>query len=157
MSQNHTPIHDLVSKHLSSQVDDTSDYFSPSSSIPENISLSKEAGPTHTSTSELLPINEAVEKQEVDSEVQPFIDVKQQNMKVEPELKKLGLQPIEKTKYADYQNIALPLPDDKIISGLKAPDDSSFRWLATFAQYVLEKSHLTLKFIRGKVVRVVKK
>jgi hypothetical protein len=158
MSQNFTPIHHLItdkSSGGSAKTDHSSTV--PDIGTPKYVSTSKEAAPSIKQPVEILPIHEAVEKQEVEPDLKPYIEIKQQNMKISEELKQLGLQPIEKSKYADFQNIKLPLADDKIALGLNAPFTSSLRWLATFALYLLQQSHLTLKVIHGRAVRVIKR
>lgn len=131
--------------------------------VSEPVSLPKEAEPirSHEQLSpddvDMLPMHEAVEKQDVEPDLKPFINVKPQNIKIEPDLQKHGLQPIEKLKYKDFQNVVLPLSDENIEKGLHEPITSSLRWLATFATYLLNQSHIKLKVIHGKVVRILNK
>jgi hypothetical protein len=164
MPQNFTSIDDLIDQQVisagnwgSSSQDDAMMPKKTSKIPSESFSHSKEAEPGRTQIQESSPIHEAIEKQEVEPDVAPFIEVKPQNITVEPDLKKHGLQPIEKTKYKDFQNVVLPLSDEKIEKGLHEPVTSSLRWLATFATYLLHQSHLKLKVIHGKVVRVFQK
>ena len=127
-------------------------------SQPENpISSSAETASSSTNTQEIFPIQEIVEHDKLDEEVKPYIEVKPQNVEIPLELKRLGLHPISKAKFKDYKNIKLPLSDDKIALGMKAPISSSLRWLAMFALYLLQQSHLTIKVIHGKAVRIIKK
>lgn len=136
MAQNYTPIDDLVKKHK------------------EPISKHKESEPIPKS-SEKYEVKEAVEHQP-EEEVRPFVQPRAETIKLPPDLKKMGLQPATTTQFPSYQNVKLPLSDDKIISGLHQPVTSSIRWLATLALYILQMAHLTLKKIHGKVVRVIK-
>jgi hypothetical protein len=158
MAQNYTSIDDLI-KLLDQAAPSIS---APSTAPSQPISLPKEAGPARSTpeyhlSGDTLPLQEAVEKQEVEPDVQPFVQVKPQNIKIEPDLKKHGLQPIEKLKYKDVQNVVLPISDEVIEKGLHQPLTSSLRWLATFALYLLNQSHLKLKVVHGKVVRVLVK
>lgn len=118
------------------------------------ISKPKEAEPVPFS-SEKIEIQEVVEHQPP-KEVKPHLQVRQETIKLPPDLKKIGLQPVSSTKFPSYQTVVLPISDDKIVQGLHAPIYSSLRWLATLAMYLLKKAHLTLKVIHGHVVRVLK-
>lgn len=144
MANNFTNIDDLVQKYKSNS--------NINNSYNEEISLPKEAEPI---SSEKIEIKEVVEPQ-VDKEVRPFVSPRQETIELPPDLKKLGLQPTSSTQFTDYKNIKLPISDEKVVVGLKAPITSSLRWLATLAVYLLAKAHLGLKIIHGKVVRVFK-
>jgi hypothetical protein len=169
MAINYTPIDDLLQKYgisVSStdtttsgnaRVSSVTDVTKSASKEPEQISLPKEAGPSPLKTQEAITIKETVEHEEIEESVKPYVDVKPQNIKISHDLKQFGLKPIEKTKFKDYNNIVLPLSDDKIALGVHAPLNSSIRWLSTWALYLLQQSHLTIKTIHGKAVRVVKK
>lgn len=160
MIQNYTPIDDLIQMHKSrldeAKTPEDQNDEGRNEAPAEPISVSKEAGPGG-SPMEVLPVHEAVEKQGVDPDLQQYIEVKPQNMELDPHLQEIGLQTVEKTKYKDFQSVQLPISDDKVIQGLNAPMSSSLRWLAALAMYILCQSHLTLKKIHGKVVRVAKK
>lgn len=144
MVSNYTPIDDLVLKYQSSSKKVSSD---------NNISLPKEAEPVKQ---EKIEIKEVVEDNKVDEEVRPFVSLRKETIQLPPDLKKLGLTQTGKSDFFSYQNIKLPISDEKIVVGLKAPVTSSIRWLATFALYLLAKAHLTLKVIGGKVVRILR-
>jgi len=98
-----------------------------------------------------------VREKEVEEEVRSHIVKREETIKLPPDIKKLGLKPVPTTQFPQYQTVKLPLSDEKIITGLHAPVTSSLRWLATLALYLLQQAHLSLKVIRGKVVRVLKK
>ncbi|GAB4218636.1 MAG: hypothetical protein Fur009_0350 [Candidatus Microgenomates bacterium] len=140
MANNFTNINDLLIKYKKTNSD-----VGVSSS-------NKEAEPI---APEKFEIKEVVEHK-VEEEVKPYISPRQDTIELPPDLKKLGLQSISSTNFQNYQNIKLPISDEKIVVGLQAPITSSIRWLATFALYLLAKAHLTLKVIGGKVVRVIK-
>lgn len=103
---------------------------------------------------EKYEVKEVVEHQP-EEEVKPFMQSRAETIEIPPDLKKMGLQPTTTTQFPSYQNIKLPLSDDKIIAGLHQPITSSIRWLATLAIYLLKQVHLVLKVIHGKVVRVI--
>lgn len=140
MTDNFTPIDDLILKYKPNK--------NTGISLP-----TKESEPV---LSEKIEIKEIAEYEIEDEEVKPFVNVRHQTIKLPPDLKKLSFQRASSSKSSSYKNIRLPISDDKIIIGLKAPVTSSLRWLATFAVYLLSKAHLGLKVIGGKVVRVLK-
>ncbi len=114
----------------------------------------KEAEPI-PSKLEKYEVKEVVEHQP-EEEVRPFAQPRAETIEIPPDLKKIGLQATTTTQFPSYQNIKLPLSDDKIIAGLHQPITSSIRWLATLALYLLRQVHLALKVVHGKVVRVIK-
>lgn len=135
--KNYTTIDDLLDK----------------SKNKDKVSLPKEAEPIKT---EKFEIKETVEHK-AEEETKPFISPRSETIELPPDLKKLGLQAISHSKFSSYENINLPLSDEKIIVGKKAPITSSLRWLATFALYILAQAHLGLKVVHGHVIRVLKK
>lgn len=116
---------------------------------------SKEAEPA-VAPPENFEIKESVEY-EPDSEVKEHMQVRPESIQLPPDLEKLGLKAAPSSSFPQYQNIKLPLSDDKIVSGLHAPITSSIRWLATLAIYILRQAHLGLKVVHGHVIRVVKR
>jgi hypothetical protein len=147
MSANYTPIDHLLNPPVQPQQPQQ----------PEQVSISKEGEPIPVKKQEALTMQETVEHEHVEEEVKPFVEVKPQNIQLPPELKQLGLKPIEKTKFKDVKNIKLPISDDKIVLGMHAPINSSLRWLATFSLYLLRQAHLSIKVVHGKAVRIFKK
>jgi hypothetical protein len=120
---------------------------------PHKVSLPKEVEPI---AAEKFEIKEVVEDKP-EEEVRPYISSRAETIELPPDLKKLGLQAVQSTKFPGYKNIKLPLSDEKIVVGQKAPVTSSLRWLATLALYILGQAHLGLKVIHGHVIRVLKK
>lgn len=108
------------------------------------------------STPEKFELKEVAEY-ELAKEVKPYIKVKQQTIQLPPDLKKLGVQSTPSSVLRSYQNVKLPITDDKVLTGLHAPISSSFRWLATLAFYLLKRAHLGLKVVHGHVIRVLKR
>lgn len=117
------------------------------------ISKPKEAEPIPTKGFE--GVKEVVEHK-VAPEVASHLNPRAETIEIPPDLKKMGLQPTSTTQFPSYQNITLPISDDKIVTGLHAPITSSIRWLATLAIYLLAKAHLALKTVHGRVVRIIK-
>ncbi len=137
MTSNFTAIGDLVKEHHRKD---------------DRVSLPKEAEPVGA---EKFEIKEVVEHK-AEEEVRGYISPRQETIELPPDLKKMGLHPTSSTQFSSYQNIKLPLSDEKVVVGLHAPVTSSIRWLATFAVYLLARVHLGLKVVRGKVIRVLR-
>ena len=142
--QNYTPIEDLLQKYKSSMV-----------------GYPKEGEPPlrrpDTQFDEVEEVQGVVEHQVQDEEVAKHVDVKPETIQLTEDLKRHGLQPVSDPQFYDYQKVKLPLTDDKVVTGLHAPLTSSIRWLATLAQFILWQSHIKLKVVGGKVVRVIKR
>lgn len=136
MTKNFTAIDDLLKK-----------------TKKNNVSLPKEAEPF---AAEKFEIKEPSEDN-VEDEVRPFVSPRAETIELPPDLKKMGLQAVSQSQFSDYKNIKLPISDEKIIVGQKAPITSSIRWLATFALYILAQAHLGLKVVHGHVIRVLKR
>ncbi|TRZ50855.1 hypothetical protein D4R99_05275 [bacterium] len=117
------------------------------------ISQPKEAEPI---AAEKFEIKEPAEDN-LEEEVRPFISPRSETIELPPDLKKLGLQSVSSTKFPGYKNIKLPISDEKIIVGQKAPITSGIRWLSTLALYILGQAHLGLKVVSGHVIRVLKR
>lgn len=97
------------------------------------------------------------EEHQIDEEVKPYIEIKPRSIELPPDLKKLGIQPVGPSSSSQtYQNVKIPISDDKVLVGLHAPINSSFRWLATLAMYILQHAHIGLKKVHGHVIRVIK-
>ena len=139
MIKNYTPINHLI-KNYQNQT---------------SVSLPKETEPP-IKKPDTLEIKEVVEKK-VEDEVKPHVKIRPETIKLPSEIKKLGGQATGTTKFPEYQTIKLPLSDEKILIGLQQSPDSSIRWLATLAWYILRKTHITLKKVHGKIIRVFKK
>lgn len=116
---------------------------------------SKEALPPMIDEKKQFEIQEQKEHM-VEKDVEQFVTPRSETIELPPDIEKLGAQATNPTQFPTYQNIKLPISDDKILSGLHAPITSSLRWLATFAQYILACAHIALKKVHGKVVRVIK-
>ncbi|OGG32108.1 hypothetical protein A3I80_05110 [Candidatus Gottesmanbacteria bacterium RIFCSPLOWO2_02_FULL_40_10] len=72
-----------------------------------------------------------------------------------PDVKKLGVSVSNaQSPVFTAAQVSLPITDDKILEGLKAPLSSAFKWLAVWCIKKLQKAHLVLKSIHGKIIRV---
>lgn len=83
----------------------------------------------------------------------PYVKLTEETITLPEELKKIGVENPSTLKHPTYEEIKLPISDEKVVSGQHAPLTSSFRWLASLCIYILKKAHLTLKIIHGKVIR----
>lgn len=100
-------------------------------------------------------LQEAAEH-EPSAEVRPFVQPRQESIKLPSDLTMIGLQPVKTTQFPTYKNVKLPLSDERIVEGLHEPMTSSKRWLSELAVYILRQAHLTLRSVKGKVIRVIK-
>lgn len=143
MPQNYTDIQYLIKKH------------NDEIAVTETGSSAKEVEPTVRSPEPFL-IQRVVEH-EPEKEVSAFVQHRKENIEVPPDLVKMGVVATQTTTFPTYENVKLPLSDEKVVIGLKQPISSSFRWLAELAIYILKTMHLTLKKVHGKIVRVLKR
>lgn len=130
----------------------TTKNFTPLGSGP--ISRPREVEPAVLSKED-YDFKEVVEH-EPDEEIRPFVNPRAETISLPPDLKKLGVQPTTSTQFSGYQNVKLPISDDRVLVGIHQPITSSFRWLATLAIYLLSRAHLALKLVGGRAVRVLK-
>jgi hypothetical protein len=137
MNQNYTPIDDLLQK----------DNATPVSVLPQ-----KEVEPVPAKRVESV-LHEVTEHK-MSEEVKDYIQHRDETVQVPPDLSNLGVSPVGTPNYVSLNPKKLPLSDDSIIKGLHAPIKSSLRWLAAACLYVLRKTHVALKEVHGKIVRV---
>ena len=75
-----------------------------------------------------------------------------------PDMKKLGIRTTGPTTPVAQSivlpKVALPISDTQVIAGLHTQISSALRWLAVWCIRRLQKAHLMLKTVHGKVVRV---
>lgn len=135
VTKNYTPINHLINPQKS-------------------ISLPKEVEP-RINNGEKNTVQEVVEHEPISHP--KIIQIHPETIKLPPDLKKLGLQPVSNSQFSNVQNITIPIRDDRVLVGLHAPINSSFRWLATLAVYILSQAHIRLKTVGGKAVRVFKR
>lgn len=120
--------------------------------------FSKESGPPgRVMEAPVMP--EIIEQNNEKKEVAAFVEeVDEQKIKLSADLKKAGLSSTQENQLPpSFQNIQLPMTDEKILNGHKAPISSSVRWLAEFCLFLLKKAHLGLKVVHGHVVRVIQR
>lgn len=104
---------------------------------------------------EIVLREKAEDEEIIDKEIAPYVRVKPERIKLPPAIEKIGVStPKKPLKFSPYYSTKLPISDEKVLVGLKAPISSSFRWLATLAVYILKMAHLQLKVVKGRVVRV---
>lgn len=139
VTKNFTPVDDELKKKQNGQY----------------VSKPKESEPT-LGAPEDYDVKEVVEHEVTDEEIKSHVTIHPETIELPPDLKKLGVQSTQTTSFPTFQNVKTPLADDKVLTGLHAPITSSLRWLATFAWYLLQKAHVTLRLVHGKVMRVFK-
>lgn len=145
--QNHTSVQHLIDEHHTHKQQ-------PS----QPVSFPKESGPPGM-TIEAPSMPENAKDNAEQHEVAHFVEeVNEQQIKLSADLKKAGLKSTgDATTPTGFQNIQLPISDEKILNGQKAPITSSMRWLSEFCLYMLKQAHISLKEVHGHVVRVIKR
>lgn len=146
MIDNHTPLDHLKLQQGPSQ--------------PQTIRVSPESPPItvhKNKPAETLPLQEAKEHTVNDPQIQQYVEEKKENIELPPELKSMGLKAVTQTNFPNYQNVKLPISDEKVLEGEKAPLNTSLRWLSEFAKFLLWRAHISLKTVGGRVVRVIRK
>lgn len=134
--------------------------FSDTSSQPNVVS-----GAVVTKEREASPIITAETVQPISHEVEIPPQAEQAGMtatvetiELPPDVKKLGVTSTgtagSAINTAAVPSVTLPIPDDKVISGLHAQIISSLRWLAVWCVRKLQKAHIILKVIHGKIIRI---
>jgi hypothetical protein len=104
--------------------------------------------------SEKLIMHE-VKEYDIDNEAAKYIEKRHNAVDVKEDLQKIGVIPVETFEEPiGFKEIRLPISDDKVVTGLKQPITSSFRWLAEFALFLLKQAHTTIRQIHGKIIRI---
>ncbi len=124
VARNFTPIHDLIRKYHLEQNGSPNKEFMPASPPTETVDLA-----------------ETVEHTIEDKSVSQIVDVKPDTVNVPDLVKKAGVVSTATPSFSTYKDLKLPVDEAKIPAGLNAPVDSSYRWLATLAQYIINQSH----------------
>ncbi len=140
--QNYTPIDELVKKHQTSKPQ-----------WPQ--SFSKESEPS-LGSGEMLSMDETGEHEVNDEEVKKFVEINKDQVEIDPELKKAGVEVVEHPKYPPHLSLPLPVSDERVMEGLHAPINTGLRWIAEFSVYWLRQAHIGLKKVHGKVIRVIR-
>lgn len=156
MTDNHTP---LDHSKLQSMSDNPQKQAQTIRVSPESSPIPvHENKPEETrKPAETLPLQEAKEHTVHDPQVQQYIEEKKENIELAPELKSMGLKAVTQTNFPNYQNVKLPISDEQVLEGEKAPVNTSLRWLSEFAKFLLWRAHISLKTVGGRVVRVIRK
>ena len=109
--------------------------------------------PLPTKPLESAPLHEVVEHV-VEHNIPEYIQEHKDVVELSPDVQSLGVESTGAPKFTTTQPIILPLSDDSIALGLKAPYSSSLRWLSEFCVYLLKRAHMHLKQIHGRIMRV---
>lgn len=136
---NYSPLDDQIAKYKKN-------YYTP---LP-----SKEMEPVVV-REEQKDVKIVVEHKDLDQEIKPHLEIREEVVEVPPDLQEMGIQATPTMQFETQQHQTL-IPDQQIIKGLHQPPTSSFRWLAELALYILKRAHITLKTVHGKIMRVVK-
>ena len=130
-----------------------------SSPESEPIPISPKPAETTSSPDQHTEVDVTVEKDPdiEDTEVGEYLKTQNTDPEIHPELKKAGLQTIHRDSLDKKHKIELPIPDEEVLEGLHKPINTSWRWLAEIALFMLKQAHLGLKMIHGHVVRVMQR
>lgn len=105
------------------------------------------------------PGMEEVKEFEVPKEVASHVVKVAEHIEIPPDLKNIGvMQPHSHGSVSDalQKQLTLPLSDDQIGTGLTAPADSSFLWLANWCLKQLKMKFFNLKQVGIHFIRVKK-
>ena len=137
-TKNFTSIDDIVTRHKTSS--------------NAQVGHPKEAEPVIT-TPKSHELHRVVEHEIKDEEVKPYVQSKHEEIKLTEEIKAIGAASQGHPKFTAYDQVKLPISDEKVVSGLRQSPATSLRWLAEFSQYLLKMMHLQLKVVNGKITR----
>ena len=149
--------------------------MNPANSNPQNTPNPEPQKQTSSGNTSVTPTGKETEAaiipstdkvSEVTSEIEISPEVKMAGVKkvgkeiieLPPDVTKLGVSaagsalPI--TGVTTTPLVSLPISDEKVLSGLSDQVTSALRWLAVWCFKKLQKAHLTLRIIHGKIVRV---
>lgn len=104
-------------------------------------------------------VGEVPKEPEVAPEVERVgVTVTRESIELPPDVKKLGVTPagssVPVATSATIPPVVLPISDQQVVTGLHAQIISSLRWLAVWCLKKLQKAHIMLKVIHGKIIRV---
>ncbi len=126
------------------------------SSFPMGGASSKEQEVRNAAKSEHFA--EVSPKMEIPKEVeQAGVTKIGETIELPPSVGKLGVThagPSVPVVSPSETSVKLPISDQQVLAGQKAPITDALRWLATWCVKQLKKAHLTVKVIKGRVVRV---
>ncbi len=89
-----------------------------------------------------------------DPEVSSHVEVIPEVVTIPDELKSIGVESTGTPVFKSIDPNHLPLTDEQIFNGEKAPPSSAIRWLREMCLRALLQMGKTLKLIHGKVTRV---
>lgn len=123
--------------------------------ISSSVGKEKEAFPLASAESISVVSQEVVLTKEVEK---AGVEAIKDTIELPPDVKKLGVSPTGTSAPVSVATtlppVTLPISDQEVVAGLHAQILSSFRWLAVWCVKQLKKTHITLKNIHGKIVRV---
>ena len=113
---------------------------------------------------EAKPVGQIEAVTEVAPEIELSKEVKEagvtklegQTIELPPDVKKLGVTPIGSPApvVSPLPEVTLPISDSQVAAGFSEPITDSFRWLVVWCMKKLQKAHLALKMVHGKITRV---
>lgn len=82
---------------------------------------------------------------------------RQEKIKLPKELLREGVVARDSSSFISQSRVDLPISDDVVYKGLHSKLGQSIRWLAEYCVFILKKSHLALKKVHGKIIRITTK
>jgi hypothetical protein len=99
-------------------------------------------------------IIEQAREHEPSEELELHLEARQEIPKLDQELTQEGVTATPTTAFPTFEEVKLPLSDEKVVEGLEEPVTSSWRWLSEFCMHLLHLAHQTLKSVQGKATRM---
>lgn len=81
-----------------------------------------------------------------------------EKIEIPPAVSKLGVSPSGSStpvQIPQPPKVVLPITDDQVIAGLHSDNTTAWKWLSVWCVKQLQKAHIALKIIHGKIVRVI--
>ena len=115
---------------------------------------------------EVMPISGGSETaREISSEIEVPKEVERagvmkvsETIELPPDIKKLGVTPsgssVPVSASQTLPKIVLPISDQQVVTGLHISITSALKWLSIWCIRKLQKAHIALKVIHGKIIRV---
>lgn len=149
--------------------------MNPASNNAQNNSLDDKNKPDSSSRistpaigkeTESIPVSSKDKITEINNEVEISHEVADAGVKktgedsieLPPDITKLGVTPSGASQAVASTTVQptvnLPIPDEKVFSGLSTNVSYAVHWLSVWCLRKLKKAHLTLRVFHGKIVRV---
>jgi hypothetical protein len=105
---------------------------------------------------DLVPVEQVSVEIEVPTELETFgVEKHSELISVPPDVAQMGVEAVGSTQPVTHTGaVQLPLTDEQILTGLHAQIMTSLRWLAEWCSRQLKKTHVRLRRVSEKTIRV---